>query len=60
MKPKVKLSLDEIVQKLLGHYRQFADVFSPDNAAKLLPYRLGMDHELPLEQDEYRQDKQVP
>jgi predicted aspartyl protease len=60
LKPKAKLSLQEVTQRLPEHYREFSEAFSPEKAATLPPFRAGIDHELPLEKDENNKEKEVP
>ena len=58
--PRAQLSLAEIVERLPEQYRTFAHTFDPKEAAKLPPYRPGVDHEIPLEKDNSGKDKEVP
>ena len=60
LRPKVKLTLDEIIEILPESYRSFAQVFNPKEASTLPPHRPGIDHEISLEKDENGQDKPVP
>ena len=60
LQPKVKLTLDEIIEILPESYRSFAQVFNPKEASTLPPHRPGIDHEISLEKDENGQDKPVP
>lgn len=60
LKPKVQLSMKEIVEMLPEHYKQFAPVFNPKQAGTLPPHRPGIDHEIPLEKDESGKEKTVP
>jgi predicted aspartyl protease len=60
LKPKVHLSLEEITAMLPNHYKKFASVFNPKEAATLPPHRPGIDYEMPLEKDENGKEKTVP
>ncbi|KAI0993647.1 hypothetical protein K3495_g14536, partial [Podosphaera aphanis] len=60
LRPKIKLSLEEVTRMLPDHYKCYAEVFNPKEAATLPPHRPGLDHEIPLEKDEKGQEKQVP
>ena len=40
--PKVKLTTEEIIQKLPPHYRHLAEAFDPQEASKLPPHRPGI------------------
>ena len=60
LKPKVQLSLEEITRMLPKHYKNFAQVFNPKQAATLPPHRPGIDHEIPLEKDDTGKEKIVP
>lgn len=60
LRVKPRLSLDEIIQKLPPHYRSFASVFDPNEASKLPPHRPGLDHEIPIEKDEFGRDRELP
>ena len=60
LRPKVQLSLEEITAILPKHYKEFATVFNPKEAATLPPHRPGIDHEIPLEKDEAGKEKTVP
>jgi hypothetical protein len=60
LRPEPKLSLEEIIERLLEYYRRFAQVFNPEEAAKLPRYRPGFDHEIILEKNTDGKDKEVP
>ena len=60
LRPKVHLSMGEILQQLPDHYKSFAPIFDPKEASQLPPHRPNLDHEIPLEKDDKGQDKQVP
>lgn len=60
LRPKAQLSLEEVTKLLPKHYRKFAPVFNPKEAATLPPHRPGIDHEIPLEKDEKGNEKLVP
>lgn len=57
---KPKLSREEIARQLPEHYRQFVQVFDPNEASKLPPHRPGLDHEIPIELDENGKEKEIP
>jgi hypothetical protein len=60
LRPKPKLSLEEITERLPEYYRRFAQAFNPEEAAKLPRYRLGFNHEIVLEKNADGKDKEVP
>ena len=60
LRPKAKMTMTEILEKLPSEYQEFAKVFDPAEAAKLPQHRPGMDHEIPLERDDNGKAKEVP
>ena len=60
LKPKFRPSREDILRILPEHYHQFAEVFDPEKADQLPPYRPGIDHTIPLETDEHGREKEVP
>jgi len=60
LKPKTKPSIEEIEENLPRHYRDFLSVFDPREANALPPHRPGIDHEIPIENDEKGKPKELP
>lgn len=60
LKPKPRLSLEEIMDKLPEHFRPLAQAFNPEKARALPQHRPGIDHEIFLEMDEKGKEKDVP
>ena len=60
LKPKPKLTREDVLRELPSHYAQFIEVFDPHEASKLPPHRPGIDQEIALEKGENDKDREVP
>jgi len=60
LKPKTKPSIEEIEKDLPRHYQDFLNVFDPKEANTLPSHRPGIDHEIPIENDETGKPKELP